>query len=365
MLKHGWLSVVSSRQTPVSQASVLCRSVAGDCSPRNTIPELSYNSAMETWPRVAVIGPGAVGGYFGGMLARAGARVTFAGRPGTRGEHLAAMERDGLRIEGPKVRETISVEVADTHTALSAADLVLFCVKTVDTDQAARGIAPHVAEGAVVVSLQNGVDNVERLRAAGVDALAAVVFVGASVERPGVIDHRGRGDLVLGALPGGTRADLPGSVPRVAAWFERAGVPCRVSERIEEELWLKLIINSMANSIAAVTGATYGEILEFAPAWRLAVAVAREALEVGRAAGVRLDFDDVLARARAVIESVRRATASTRQDIERGRPTEIDALNGYVSRRGAEQGVATPVNDALHALVKLCERRRERQIPPS
>jgi 2-dehydropantoate 2-reductase len=217
------------------------------------------------------------------------------------------------------------------------------------------------------------------MRGAGVDALAAVVFVGAAVERPGVVDHRRRGDLVLGALPSGALRPVPpqgsrrqpdtqdpqpqdpdraaASARRVAAWFERAGVPCRVSERIEHELWVKLIINSMANPLAAVTGATYREIADFAPAWRLAVAIAGEAVAVGRAAGVELDFDDVLARARATIESVGAATASTRQDIERGRPTEIDALNGYVSRRGRELGVATPVNDAMHALVKLRERR--------
>jgi 2-dehydropantoate 2-reductase len=312
---------------------------------------------MSDWPSVVVIGPGAVGGFFGGMLARAGAPVTLVGRSGKPSEHLDAIARDGLRIEGPKIREAIAVEVASDASVVARADLVMFCVKTVDTDSAARTIAPHVREDAVVVSLQNGVDNVERLRAAGVDALGAAVFVGASVESPGVIRHRARGDLILGVLePAGNRHS-PADARRVAAWFERAGVGCRVSENIEHELWVKLIINSMSNSISAVTGATYGEVATFAPAWRLAVAIAREAVDVGNAAGVGLDFDDVVARARAVIESVALALASTRQDIERGRPTEIDALNGYVSRRGAELSIPTPVNDAMHALVKLRERR--------
>ncbi|HXV77869.1 MAG TPA: 2-dehydropantoate 2-reductase [Candidatus Polarisedimenticolaceae bacterium] len=315
-------------------------------------------------PRVAVVGPGAVGGYFGGMLARAGARVTLVGRPGTAlGAHLSQVARHGLRIEGARIRETIAVEVTDTPRAVAGAELVLFCVKTVDTDEAASGIAPYVRDGAIVVSLQNGVDNVERLRRAGVDALAAVVFVGAAVERPGVIDHRGRGDLVVGALAGGSRAGAPTDAGRVAVWFERAGVPCRVAETIERELWIKLIINSMSNPIAAVTGATYAEIAEFEPAWRLAVVIAGEAVGVGNAAGVGLELDEVLARARAVIESVGASTASTRQDVERGRATEIDALNGYLSRRGSELGIPTPVNDAMHALVKLRERRGGAQQP--
>jgi len=312
---------------------------------------------MSEWPRVAVIGPGAVGGYFGGMLARAGAPVTFVGRPGPPGVHLETIARAGLRIEGPRVRETIPVEVADSHAAVGGAGLVLFCVKTVDTGEAARAIAPHVGPDGVVVSMQNGVDNVERLRDAGIDALAAVVYVGAAIRRPGIVDHQGRGDLVLGALAGSTRPDAGPSARRVAEWFERAGVRCRVSERIEHDLWSKLIINSMSNPIAAVTGATYGAIAEFAPAWRLAVSIAAEAVAVGRAAGVELDLDDVLDRARHTIGSVADAVASTRQDIERGRPTEIDALNGYVSRRGRELGVPTPVTDAVHALVKLRERR--------
>jgi len=291
------------------------------------------------------------------MLARAGAPVTLLGRPGSRGPHLDAIARDGLRIEGPRIRETMAVGVADSPGAIAAADLVLFCVKTVDTDEAARAVAPLVRADAIVVSLQNGVDNVERLRAAGIDALAAVVYVGAAIGRPGVVDHHGRGDLVIGALTGTKRNDAAGSARRVAEWFERADVPCRLSDRIEQELWRKLIINSMSNPIAALTGATYGAIAGFAPTWRLAVTIAAEGVAVGQAAGVELDLDDVLGRARATVESVAGAMASTRQDIERGRPTEIDALNGYVSRRGRELGVPTPVNDALHALVRLRERR--------
>lgn len=313
---------------------------------------------MDTWPRVAVIGPGAVGGYFGGMLARAGAPVTLIGRPGGRGAHLQAIARGGLRIEGPRIRETIAVEVADDPSAVRDAALVLFCVKTVDTEQAARAIAPHLAERAVVVSLQNGVDNVERMRAEGVDALAAVVFVGAAVGSPGRIDHRGRGDLILGPLRPAPSPEELAAATRVSGWFDRAGVPCPVSDRIEKELWVKLILNSMTNPIGAVTGATYGALAEFEPTWRLAESLAREAVAVARAAGVVLDLDDVLRRARRTAESVAGSLPSTRQDIERGRPTEIDALNGYLVRRGAELGVPTPMNEALCALVKLRERLR-------
>lgn len=301
-------------------------------------------------PRVAVVGAGAVGGYFGGMLARAGSRVTLIGRPGSTSAHLAAVAREGLTIDGTTLRETIPVGVSQETGDVAAADIVLFCVKTVDTASAAAGIAPHLGPAALVLSLQNGIDNVGRMRAAGVDALPAAVFVAAAIEKPGCVRHRGRGDLVVGHA---TRHD---DVRRVASWFESAGVPCRISADIEHELWLKLIINSMANAISALTGASYRSLADHEPSWRVAVEIAKEAVAVAAQTSVVMDLDDVLDRATAVIHSVGAATSSTEQDLAHGRPTEIDALNGYIARRGAESGVPTPTNDALYALVKLREQ---------
>jgi 2-dehydropantoate 2-reductase len=305
---------------------------------------------MESPPRVAVVGAGAVGGFFGGMLARSGARVTLIGRPGPPGPHLQAIARDGLFIDGVKIREKIAVHASQRIEDAKGAGLVLFCVKTVDTDSAARSLAPHLEDGTIVVSLQNGIDNVDRMRAAGVDAIPAVVFVAAAVESPGRVKHRGRGDLVIGHP---TRRD---EVRRVSRWFEQAGVPCVVSGDVERALWLKLIINSMANATSALTGASYLALAEYEPTWKVGVAVAGEAVAVAAKLGVPLDLEDVLEKGRAVIVSVGSATSSTEQDIAHGRPTEIDSLNGYIARRGAEVGVPTPANDALHALVKLRER---------
>ncbi len=307
---------------------------------------------MDVWPRVAVVGPGAVGSYFGGMLARAGAPVTFVGRPGSTSPHLESIRERGLIFDGVEVKETIRVEVAEASAALSAAELVLFCVKTLDTESAAEGIRPHLAASAAVVSLQNGVDNVERMKAAGVDAVPAVVIVAAAIDTPGTIRHRGRGDLTIGD------PDRPEDVRRIADLFERAGVPCRVSDRIRHELWFKLIINSMGNSISALARASYRQVAEFEPTWRIALAVAREGVAVAAAEGIELDADEVIARGSAIIEGVGEATSSTEQDIAHGRRTEIDSLNGYIARRGAELGIATPANETLWALVKLRERQR-------
>ncbi len=282
------------------------------------------------------------------MLARAGARLTLIGRPGG-GPHLDAIRAGGLTIDGVRVKETVPAEVADDPSAAAGADLVLFAVKTPETERAAAALAPHVGPQATVVCLQNGVDNVDRMRRAGVDALGCSVFIAAAVEAPGRIVHRARGDLVLG--PDTEAARL------VAARFEAAEVPCAVTDRIREALWQKLAINAMGNGISAVTGATYGEIVADERACRVATAIGRETVAVGRADGVDLDEAEVLRKGLETLRSVGAALASTRHDVVAGRPTENEALNGFVARRGAELGVPAPANEAVAAMLGLVERR--------
>jgi 2-dehydropantoate 2-reductase len=306
---------------------------------------------MVARPRVAVVGPGGVGCYFGGMLARAGAAVTLIGRAGRASSaHLTALAREGLRLHKADLDERVAVAVATDPAAVGGADLVLFCVKTVDTDSAAAGIAPHVGARQILVDMQNGVDNPERLRRAGLDPVVAAVYVAAAVERPGEVRHRGRGDLVIGHPARGA------DVERAAGWFRAAGIGCVVSADVERELWLKLIVNSMANAVSALCGATYGSLVAFAPTWEVAREVAREAVCVARGVGQRFDEADTIERGLAICRAVGPATSSTAQDLAAGRPTEIDALNGYIARRGAELGIATPVNRALWALVRLAEQ---------
>jgi 2-dehydropantoate 2-reductase len=290
-----------------------------------------------------------VGSYFGGMLARAGATVTFIGRPGSTSPHLARIRERGLEIDGVEVKETVDVGVGETPE-VAAAGVVLFAVKTLDTESAAEAMRPHLAGGAIVVSLQNGVDNVERMAGVGVRAIPAVVIVAAAIDAPGVVKHRGRGDLVIGD------AEQPEAASSVAKLFGRAGVQCAISDDIRKQLWSKLVINSMANATSALTRASYRALAEFEPTWKISLDVAREAAAVAAAEGVQLDVDKLVAHSLAIMEDIGQATSSTEQDIAHGRRTEIDSLNGYVARRGAELGVATPANEMLWALLKLRER---------
>ncbi len=296
--------------------------------------------------RVAVMGAGAVGCYFGGMLGRAGAEVTLIGRPA----HVEAIRRDGLRMDSVHFQESVRISAVTSADAVRHADLILFCVKTLDTAQAARDIAPHLQPGVIIVSLQNGVENVEEMHAAaGLEAIPAVVYVAASMPAAGVVKHAGRGDLVIG------HASRQEDVARVARWFSGAAVPCRISENIEADLWTKLIWNCAGNAVTALARASYGQTARNDLAWEMVTAVAQEAIAVARAAGVVLPPMDLIAGARKLAMDLGDATSSTSQDVRRGKRTEIDALNGVIVRRGKQLGVPTPVNHTLYALVKLLE----------
>lgn len=309
--------------------------------------------ADASWPRVAVVGAGAVGGFFGGMLARAGAPVTLIGRS----LHVDVWQRDGLFLDSLTFQQTIPVAASTDIAAARDAELILFSVKSQDTEAAGRELTPHVRRDALIVSLQNGVDNVDRLRrAAALDPIAAVVYVASSMPAPGRIKHAGRGDLVIGDMPGRTAPARDGALARVAAWFGAAGVPCRVSPDIEADLWIKLITNAALNPISAAVHATYGDVVSLPEARETVRQLVVECVAVARASGVALPDEDFVQMNWSFAERVGAVYASTAQDLERGRRTEIDALNGFVVRRGLEVGVPTPVNQSLLALVKLREK---------
>jgi len=307
-------------------------------------------TSSEPWPKIAVVGAGAVGGYFGGLLARAGAPVVMVGRPA----FVEAVKKNGLFLDTLHFQESVRVEASTDLSAIRGAEIVLFCVKTTDNAATARAIAPLLAPNALVLSFQNGVDNVEQIRAAAaIEALPTVVYVAASVPEPGRVKHVGRGDLVFG--PRNEKTE------RVANLFSRAGVPCKISDNIAGELWTKLIWNCALNAVSALGRAKYGQIAASADARKLVETVVDEVLTVARAADIHPpgleDPKAAVAGAFKIAVQMSEALSSTAQDMNRGKRTEIDSLNGYISRRGAEVGVPTPVNHALYALVKLAEGR--------
>lgn len=300
--------------------------------------------------RIAVLGAGAVGCFYGGMLARAGHEVTLIGRP----VHVEAFKARGLHFEGLTFHEHIPVEASTDAGAVRGARLILFCVKSIDTEDAARQIAPFLDAGALVVNLQNGVDNTERIQArVARPVIPAVVYVATEMAGPGHLRHHGRGDLVIGDLDGKVPT---GALVRVKAWFEAAGVPVAISANVAGELWAKLVVNCAYNALSAIAQLPYGKMIEGAGVRDVMRDVVEETLAVAKASGVAM-APGMLERTYTIAEAMPTQYSSTAQDLARGKPTEIEHLNGFVVRRGAALGVPTPVNRALYALVRLLESK--------
>lgn len=293
--------------------------------------------------QVAVLGAGAVGCFYGGMLARAGHRVTLIGRP----QHVQVFQAQGLRMQTLAFDETVKVHASTEAAAVAGADLVLFAVKSPDTEAAGEQMREHLKPGALVLCLQNGVDNAERLRGVlpGVDVAAAVVYVATEMAGPGHLRHNGRGELVIEPSP---------ASERVAQALIAAGVPTEISDNVRGALWAKLILNCAYNALSAVGRIVYGELVQRPGVTGVMRDVVAECRAVAAADGVTLP-GDVEAAVRRIAETMPSQYSSTAQDLMRGKPSEIDHLNGYVVRRGEALGVPTPANRVLWAVVKLVE----------
>jgi 2-dehydropantoate 2-reductase len=307
---------------------------------------------------IAVVGAGAVGGFFGAMLARAGHRVTLIGRPA----HVEAIERDGLRLEMNGRREQVRLQAATGLDAVRGAGLVLFCVKSTDTEDVARQLAPLLDDDALVLSLQNGVENAATIaRHVRQAVLPTVVYVATSMPASGAVAHHGRGDLVVGPLDARAAQDaaLAQRMQDVVALFGSAGVPVKVSPDVMAELWAKLLVNCAYNAVSALAQARYGFLVAQPGIPELQRQVVDEVIAVAAADGIELPLDASLQAVDRIAAGMPQQYSSTAQDLARRKPSEIDHLNGFVARRGRALGVPTPVNQALHALVKLVEARQQ------
>ncbi|MCM2252255.1 MAG: 2-dehydropantoate 2-reductase [Ramlibacter sp.] len=301
---------------------------------------------MTSAPKVAVMGAGAVGCYFGGMLARAGHEVVLIARP----QHVQAIQRDGLRMETRTFDEQVRLGASAQPGAVQGARLVLLCVKSPDTEAAGARMRPHLAPDALVLTLQNGVDNADRLRAVlpPHQVAAAVVYVATEMAGPGHVKHHGRGELVIEPSAGSDEA---------AKLLSEAGVPTEVSRNVRGALWTKLVINCAYNAVSAISQRPYGQAVAGMGVRAVMRDVVDECLAVAQAEGVQLP-GDVHAAVDGIVETMPGQYSSTAQDLARGKPTEIDYLNGLIVRRGEALGIPTPANRVLWALVKLLEGKR-------
>jgi len=301
--------------------------------------------------RIAVMGTGAVGGYFGAKLAHADHELAFIAR----GRHLEAMRRHGLRVLSPYGDLHVSRALfTDDPAQAGEADLVLFCVKSYDTEAAAAVIRPMVARRTMILSLQNGVDNAEKIaRLWGEQqTLAGVVYVGAQVDSAGVVRHSTGGKIVFGRPVGGT----DGATDSIARALAGADIPNELSRHIRKAQWSKLLWNAPFCALSCFTRAPMEEILRSEALLESALECMGEVQAAAATCGIELPrrlFDQTI----EFSKGLGRFRPSMLQDLEAGKPLEHEAFNGVVVRLLRQVGKKAPVNQAFYAALQLLDER--------
>jgi 2-dehydropantoate 2-reductase len=309
--------------------------------------------------KIAVFGTGGVGAFFGGLLQRGGADVHFIAR----GTQLDALRRDGILIQSLRLGD---VHVAPVHAESDAGrigvcDIVLVCVKAHQTPAIIDDLAALVGDGTTIVTLQNGVESDEPIAARFGPArvVPGVVYVGATIEAPGVVSHVAAGTIAVGARRDGD----PAHVDRAAAALALSGQPVKIVEDVQHARWVKLLWNASFNPVSAITSRTPRELVDVPATRGLLVALMREVIAVAQAQGIALE-DSAIGEQLSWTERASAIRTSMMVDRERGRGMEIDALVGVVVRQGREHGVPTPFSQAMVALLEAIVTAPSAAPPP-
>lgn len=300
--------------------------------------------------KTVIMGAGAMGGLFGGLLSFSREEVYLVG---TQKEKADAIASRGLTIEGRGETRTIAVNATTDVTSIGKADLILFFVKTYDTEKATSDSLVLQKEGTIFLTLQNGLGNEEAIceRVDRKKVMLGVTGQGATLLAPGRIRHAGWGETQIGELEGGgtDRAN------QIAQMFQKAGISTTVSSQIHDLIWAKLLVNVGINALTALTGFKNGQLLDYPETLRLMEALVSEAAEVARRRGIRIEGDPIN-KVRAVAKETRENRSSMGQDFDYKRRTEIDAINGAIIREAEHLGMAVPFNRAITDLVKAIEK---------
>jgi len=300
---------------------------------------------------IVVVGPGALGCLLAVFLAEAGQEVLLLDHRPDRAELI---NRQGLIVEGISGEHLVRVPVSVSPAEGAGAELVLVCVKAYNTASAIESLAPLLSPRTRVLTLQNGLGNVETLSAAcGPERIwGGVTAQGATVLGPGHIRHAGAGETLIGAVSGAGQEDR---LAAAAAVFTQAGLPTRVEPVVDSLIWSKLIINVGINPLTAITRLRNGQLLDHpGTQWVMEQAVS-EALAVARAQGVKLIYPDPQARVKEVARATAGNIASMLQDVRAQRQTEIEQINGAIAALGRRLGLPTPVNETLTSLVRTIQ----------
>ncbi|MFD2922360.1 ketopantoate reductase family protein [Halobacillus naozhouensis] len=301
--------------------------------------------------KIGVAGAGAVGSYFGSMLEKAGHPVTFLAR----GAHLTAMQKHGLIIAG----DTANVHSKKVFTAdiedLAASEVVLFCVKSNDTARMAEQLLPILQDDALILTMQNGVDNEETLEATfgKKRVLSAATYIQAFVEAPGKVHQRGRVKLLIGELD----STISSACERVIETFQTAGIDAVHSGQILKRKWDKLLWNVTFNPLSAASGARIGQILDDPRLRKTAVTISSEAIDVAIAAGIAVDPEPTVEKIFSNAEYARAHQTSMLQDRLEGKRMEVESMCGFIVRRADELGLEVPALQSIYSTLTFMNQQ--------
>lgn len=300
--------------------------------------------------KTVIIGAGAMGSLFGGLLSLSGQEVWLVD---VWKEHIDTICSKGLTIEEKGTLRNISIQASTDVRSIEKADLVLYFVKTYHTQKAVTDSLILEKEDTLFLTLQNGLGNEETI-CKQVDRKKVILGVtgqGATLLGPGQIRHAGWGKTYVGELDG-QRTDR---INQVAQMFHRSGIETEVSSHIHDLIWEKLFVNVGLNALAAITGLKNGQILDHPETLRIMETLVNEAIEVAIKKGIRIEGNPI-ERVKTVIEATRENRCSMGQDLDRKRRTEIDAINGAVVREAERLGISVPYNQMITDMIKVIEK---------
>jgi len=300
--------------------------------------------------KIVIVGPGAMGCLLAHYLSKSKEELCILDKDGERAQKI---NQAGISVEGVSGRNQVKVKATTDANEIGAADLILICVKSYDTKEAVIKAKPLVGENTSVLTLQNGIGNIEIIsEILGADkVIGGITNEGATLLDTAKIRHAGHGETVIGRIDG----TIPVQMRYIREVFNRVGLETRISRDIKGLLWSKLIINVGINALTAITRINNGRLVEFEGTRKILREAVTEAVKVAKRKRIKLIYDDPLAKVEAVCEATAGNVSSMLQDVLRKKRTEIDFINGVIVRQGQELGIATPINSILVDLVKTIE----------
>jgi len=299
---------------------------------------------------ILIVGGGAIGSLFAHFLIQSGQRVTMLENNRERVEKIT---RDGLTIESERGVSTVRVQIFTSPQAIGKADYAILCVKSYDTERAVREVAPVLKSGTPILTVQNGLGNVEIIaQAVGIEnTLGGITAQGATDLGSGKIRHAGKGETIIGALSEASRE----KAGEISSLLNRAGIETALTDDVGGILWSKALINAAINPLTAILRLRNGELLDYPETREIMRSAVEEAAAVAKTKGIQVKWPDPVAQTERVCQATASNYSSMLQDVLNHKRTEIDYINGAIVREGEAQGIPVPVNKTLTLLVKAIE----------